>query len=827
MVIGQTTSAHHKYNPWKNLTHSRASSPDEEGINFNTVKKGLRHSYPIQVLANLAAGFLYSMAAFPGGLFPAGAAFFLARQPRHILLNLAILSGIFCGTFRVSGLTQAALLTVSLIIGNFCARQKILPGRARLKNWLEPLSWSIGYLVLKISVSQLTPLQVAPLQAELSSGVNPVATILEIASVLVFYYFIRLGLGARRQSGSGADKPGISEGYSNASRFAYLFLGAVLLNGSLKLAAQAFYLTDIGAIWMLLTVAYIGGEGVGAMMGIAIAIVLSLSTGGLVTCIGLYGAAGFLGGVLKRFGRLGILTGGALGILLIMQQLNFPSNLTPHLIPWGIGMVSFVLFPKSCFSHLLPYFMPPLEMNCRHEEGRLRELFLSRLHDLAGIFQELSKSFQEAAPVEQTATRMDLYALLDQVCIKNCQQCNGYETCWGENFYVTYRELFDLVALAEIYGEVKTEHLKGRLAQSCFQQYRLTATVNHLFEKNQADLSWQRKLDESKTFLTTQLQGIAGMIESLAEEIVTDASLKNEVEDQIRRSFNLIGLPVREVMVMDGGASKLEIKIKQHACSRSRECQRLAAPLISGLLGREYVVWERRCHQPEGFCSYSLVPTRHYTVRTAVGKIAKEGNNSGDSHILQELKDGNFVAILSDGMGHGQKAAIESGTSVSVLEKLLKSGISRDFAVKMVNSVLLLNSQEESFATIDLALVNLYDGHTEFIKIGAATSYIKRGREVWGIQSTSLPAGILNMINPEKTMLHLQPNDFIIMVTDGITDSRPTAGNNEDWLGRALQQVEVVGPESLSEYILNMAQHYQQGPPKDDMTVVVLQLIER
>jgi hypothetical protein len=39
--------------------------------------------------------------------------------------------------------------------------------------------------------------------------------------------------------------------------------------------------------------------------------------------------------------------------------------------------------------------------------------------------------------------------------------------------------------------------------------------------------------------------------------------------------------------------------------------------------------------------------------------------------------------------------------------------------------------------------------------------------------------------------------------------------------------VEVVGPESLGEYLLNLAKINQDGIPKDDMTVIVLQILEK
>lgn len=57
--------------------------------------------------------------------------------------------------------------------------------------------------------------------------------------------------------------------------------------------------------------------------------------------------------------------------------------------------------------------------------------------------------------------------------------------------------------------------------------------------------------------------------------------------------------------------------------------------------------------------------------------------------------------------------------------------------MRTINSLLLLRSTEESFVTIDIAVINTYSGEVEFLKIGSAPSFIKRVREVATIKSTS------------------------------------------------------------------------------------------
>ena len=166
----------------------------------------------------------------------------------------------------------------------------------------------------------------------------------------------------------------------------------------------------------------------------------------------------------------------------------------------------------------------------------------------------------------------------------------------------------------------------------------------------------QNKLDESKVFLANQLKGVSGIISSLAVEITTDACFKTEIEEKIRQGFNRIGMAVKEVSVVSSNEQGLEIRIKRHHCNQKQECQYLACAMIGKLMDREYTVWERSCYLDNDKCSYCLTPSRYYEIKTTICKLPKSGNEfSGDNHGLHELKDGYFVGILSDGMGHGSK----------------------------------------------------------------------------------------------------------------------------------------------------------------------------
>lgn len=180
-----------------------------------------------------------------------------------------------------------------------------------------------------------------------------------------------------------------------------------------------------------------------------------------------------------------------------------------------------------------------------------------------------------------------------------------------------------------------------------------------------------------------------------------------------------------------------------------------------------------------------------YEVNTGVAGAAKGGDMfSGDSFSTVELGNGTFAVSISDGMGNGERARMESSAALSMLEKLLQSGMDEKLAVKSVNSILLLRSPDEFYATVDMALIDQYSAHTTFMKIASAPSFIRRGSEVIPITSSNLPIGIIKDIEVDLISMQLRPGDILIMMTDGIYDAPGYAVNKEIWMKRLIQELE-------------------------------------
>ena len=94
-----------------------------------------------------------------------------------------------------------------------------------------------------------------------------------------------------------------------------------------------------------------------------------------------------------------------------------------------------------------------------------------------------------------------------------------------------------------------------------------------------------------------------------------------------------------------------------------------------------------------------------------------------------------------------------------------EAGFDRELSVKMINSALLLRRGEETYATLDICEIDLFNGHAVFIKLGAAASYLWRNGRIISLRSAALPAGILKQVVPEQNEMLLKDGDMLLIVT--------------------------------------------------------------
>ncbi len=176
-------------------------------------------------------------------------------------------------------------------------------------------------------------------------------------------------------------------------------------------------------------------------------------------------------------------------------------------------------------------------------------------------------------------------------------------------------------------------------------------------------------------------------------------------------------------------------------------------------------------------------------------------------------------------MGSGITAYKESERVIDLLEQFLEAGFTKETAVRMINSALIVRSDAQVFSTIDISSLDLYTGICEFLKVGASTTFIRRENWVETISSTSLPAGVFHKLDLDASSKKLYDGDMVIMVTDGVMDALP-ADHQEALMKDIIMEHDTGNPKELAAYILGRVRQYQDKQPSDDMTVLAVSLVK-
>ena len=188
--------------------------------------------------------------------------------------------------------------------------------------------------------------------------------------------------------------------------------------------------------------------------------------------------------------------------------------------------------------------------------------------------------------------------------------------------------------------------------------------------------------------------------------------------------------------------------------------------ILSKVLKDEITITKERCamKKHEKVCKQVYRSKDKYFLQIGVAKKRKDGMTvSGDTSLHTRLDDGKYLIAISDGMGSGPEASKSSKIAIKILERLLKNGFDKDTSIELMNQSMCLSTEDEMYATVDVMILDLYTGNSEFIKNGACPTYLKDHKTVQLIKSLSLPAGILNNIDLVTYDRDLDENEIFVM----------------------------------------------------------------
>ncbi|MBE6785689.1 MAG: hypothetical protein E7538_05565 [Ruminococcaceae bacterium] len=394
-----------------------------------------------------------------------------------------------------------------------------------------------------------------------------------------------------------------------------------------------------------------------------------------------------------------------------------------------------------------------------------------------------------------------------------CDGCSEKTACWSGNFDSTASDILAIMGI-EQKGKGKLQ-----LERICPRFTELKRQIHHGRAQYSLSMLAKTKSRETRHLLTEQFSGMGDFLGELSDKITKSRTVDTVKSMALRSAVIDGGVYVDALSCFGCDEGRLSIEISCFERPGEDDYIRIKNTLESAT-GRFFDEPDVSFTELGVFIRFDENPPFYLLVGTAQRPFVKDAP-CGDSVALCKRSDTCSAVLLSDGMGTGSSAALDSNMAVHLMEKLLSGGFSFESAVKLVNSSLIMKSTDESMATMDGLCVNLYTGEATFYKAGAALSFIRSDREVFAVEESSLPLGILREVSFARQSTVLRSGDIVLMVSDGIT-----AGDC-GWLNDELLSWSTNNMEDLAGHIVQLAALRQDALTGDDLTAIAVKLVEK
>lgn len=198
----------------------------------------------------------------------------------------------------------------------------------------------------------------------------------------------------------------------------------------------------------------------------------------------------------------------------------------------------------------------------------------------------------------------------------------------------------------------------------------------------------------------------------------------------------------------------------------------------------------------------------------------------GDYYDFIPRQNGNMLIALGDVSGKGTAAALLMSSLHAAIHAQAAANSTLSESVKAVNEYLAINTPTNRFITFFVAELNPGSGEVKYINAGHNPPLVARADgSVIELESGGFPLGIMPMAEFELGKIILEPGEFVVVFSDGVSEAESVDG-------------EEFGMERLTNVVKNNMNKSASGlrdkieaalssftttaPANDDITLVIL-----
>lgn len=755
---------------------------------YDVVKNGVIH------LIYMLCGVLVSRGTLLGSLAPFGASYAAAVPKKYLFSSLV---GSTFGYILLKPTDSFRYIAVIIAIG--------------------ALRWLLGDIE-RISRSRLF----APLAAFLPMLATGVALLFASTSTLSSFsdcfiesvlagaaaYFIGISVQLANE------KRGLSA-YTRQETASLVMTGCVLILAFGSITFENISLGRIIAITAVLLCSRYGGINGGAVSGIATGAVFSIASRAQGFVCGGFSFGGLMAGMFAPVGKLGCSIAFIISNGIMSLAFGDSKGLAAVLIESLIGSAVFMILPKEVGNIISPVFSS--ENNSSLGET-LRKNIVMRLDFASKAIYNVRNDVNSVSDKLKELYSPSFSVVCENVEKEVCNNCGLKTYCYEHRKGVTIDDFFRLEELLEKQKRVSEDDVEKVFVKNCCKKGEIARSMNINYREYLSALEAQRRVSDVRGVVAGQFSGVSDILSDLSKEFKNTMKCDTESAERIITQLKTLGaIPIECVCLVSGGGRmsvELELSAKGEKLSKGTLMRE-----VSKCSGKRFDLPSVNCEGDRIRAALCEMPVFDVEVGSDQ-HIANNGKLCGDC--LDYFNDGfgKTYAVVCDGMGTGGRAAVDGNMAVSVMGRLLRSGLSADSSLQIVNSALMVKSEDESLSTLDLTGIDLYTGKVTLKKAGAPATFIKKNGRVMVREMPSLPVGILNGVKFSSDTVNLSSGDMIVMVSDGVITG------DEKWLEKLIRSWNRGSTQELARAVVDEAIKRRGESPDDDITALAIRITD-
>ena len=570
-----------------------------------------------------------------------------------------------------------------------------------------------------------------------------------------------------------------------------------------------------GAVLIILLCARYGGISGGSISGIATGVIFSMADNSMNFIAGSYTFGGIMAGFFSHTGKFINLLIFFLCDMLMTLQSQDTQVMIASMYELIIAGVIFILLPENVGDYFAIAFAPPHDRDTTEE---MKNNVIMRLEHVSKALANVSGSVESVAEKMKHLYSYDTDTVFSRSVKRVCTSCGMKSYCWEREQHISENDFREMIPILVKNGKLTHEDFLKCYSQKCCKIPELVHAINKNYLSYTAYLSAERRVGEIRSVVAGQFSGLSEMLAEMSEEFRNYTQFDVSASERVSTLLKMQGITPLSVSCRTDRMNRMTVELEIQDTEKNKIKKAEIVKEISKACGR---YMDTPCiSMAANRCRIQISERALYDIHTGTAQhISGKGRLCGDCFNYFTDGLGRAVALISDGMGTGGRAAVDGSMAEGIMTKLIKAGIGFDSALQIVNSALMVKSEDESLATLDIVCIDLFSGVAELMKAGAVATYIRKGNVVERVDFPSLPVGILTDVKLVHETVHLADNDWLLMVSDGAVN------NGDKQIMDLLKQWKGNNAQELAKMVVAQSEIRQEDGYDDDITAIAVHLI--